>query len=138
MEERKITEMAAVMRRKILDVSHHCNMSAHLGGGLSMVEITATLYGSVLRILEWTIAAYDRLGVVREREGNRLANERHFARRQRERPQIGARLSLRGLAHHAPLPEATFARISIRTFFQSALPRVTSLADVKFFPPNGS
>ena len=36
--------------------------------------IDAALYGSVLRILEWTIAAYDRLGIVREREGNRLAN----------------------------------------------------------------
>lgn len=36
--------------------------------------IDASLYGSVLRILEWTIAAYDRLGTVREREGNRLAN----------------------------------------------------------------
>ena len=34
----------------------------------------AFLYGSVLRILEWTIAGYDRLGVLREREGNRLAN----------------------------------------------------------------
>jgi succinyl-CoA---D-citramalate CoA-transferase len=36
--------------------------------------IDAALYGSVLRILEWTIAGYDHLGVVREREGNRLAN----------------------------------------------------------------
>lgn len=36
--------------------------------------VDASLYGSVLRILEWTIAAYDRLGTVREREGNRLAN----------------------------------------------------------------
>ena len=36
--------------------------------------VDAALYGSVLRILEWTIAAYDRLGVVRSREGNRLAN----------------------------------------------------------------
>ena len=36
--------------------------------------IDAALYGSVLRILEWTIAGYDRLGVVREREGNRLKN----------------------------------------------------------------
>lgn len=34
--------------------------------------IDAALYGSVLRILEWTIAGYDRLGLVREREGNRL------------------------------------------------------------------
>lgn len=36
--------------------------------------VDACLYGSVLRILEWTIAGYDRLGIVREREGNRLAN----------------------------------------------------------------
>jgi crotonobetainyl-CoA:carnitine CoA-transferase CaiB-like acyl-CoA transferase len=36
--------------------------------------IDAALYGAPLRILEWTIAAYDRLGVVRDREGNRLAN----------------------------------------------------------------
>jgi crotonobetainyl-CoA:carnitine CoA-transferase CaiB-like acyl-CoA transferase len=36
--------------------------------------IDAALYGSVLRILEWTIAAYDKLGIVRSREGNRLAN----------------------------------------------------------------
>ena len=34
--------------------------------------IDAPLYGSVLRILEWTLAAYDRLGTVRGREGNRL------------------------------------------------------------------
>ena len=36
--------------------------------------IDAALYGSVLRILEWTLPAYDRLGIVRNREGNRLAN----------------------------------------------------------------
>jgi crotonobetainyl-CoA:carnitine CoA-transferase CaiB-like acyl-CoA transferase len=36
--------------------------------------IDASLYGSVLRVLEWTVAAYDRLGTVRGREGNRLAN----------------------------------------------------------------
>jgi crotonobetainyl-CoA:carnitine CoA-transferase CaiB-like acyl-CoA transferase len=34
--------------------------------------IDACLYASVLRILEWTVAGYDRLGVVRGREGNRL------------------------------------------------------------------
>ncbi len=32
------------------------------------------MYGSVLRILEWTIPAYDRLGTIRTREGNRLSN----------------------------------------------------------------
>ena len=42
------------------------------GAGRGAV-IDACLYGSVLRILEWTIAGYDRLGIVREREGNRLA-----------------------------------------------------------------
>ena len=36
--------------------------------------IDASLYGSALRILEWTIAGYDKLGIVRSREGNRLAN----------------------------------------------------------------
>jgi len=36
--------------------------------------VDLALYESVLRIMEHTLAAYDRLGVVREREGNRLAN----------------------------------------------------------------
>jgi crotonobetainyl-CoA:carnitine CoA-transferase CaiB-like acyl-CoA transferase len=34
--------------------------------------IDAALYGAVLRILEWTIAGYDKAGLVRQREGNRL------------------------------------------------------------------
>ena len=33
----------------------------------------APLYGSILRVLEWTVAAQDRLGLAREREGNRMA-----------------------------------------------------------------
>ncbi|HXY43484.1 MAG TPA: CaiB/BaiF CoA-transferase family protein [Acidimicrobiales bacterium] len=36
--------------------------------------VDAPLYGSILRILEWTLAGYDRLGVVRQREGNRLSH----------------------------------------------------------------
>jgi crotonobetainyl-CoA:carnitine CoA-transferase CaiB-like acyl-CoA transferase len=36
--------------------------------------VDLALYASVLRLLEHTVAAHDRLGVVREREGNRLAN----------------------------------------------------------------
>ena len=35
--------------------------------------IDAPLYGSVLRVLEWTLAGYDKLGIVRQREGNRLS-----------------------------------------------------------------
>jgi crotonobetainyl-CoA:carnitine CoA-transferase CaiB-like acyl-CoA transferase len=36
--------------------------------------VDASLTESVLRILEWTIAAQDRLGITRAREGNRMAN----------------------------------------------------------------
>jgi len=36
--------------------------------------IELSLYESILRVMEHTLAAYDRLGVVREREGNRLRN----------------------------------------------------------------
>ena len=42
-------------------------------GGTGRV-VDAPLYGAILRILEWTLAAYDALGIVRSREGNRLAN----------------------------------------------------------------
>jgi crotonobetainyl-CoA:carnitine CoA-transferase CaiB-like acyl-CoA transferase len=42
-------------------------------GGTGAV-VDAALYGAVLRILEWTLPAYERLGTVRSREGNRLAN----------------------------------------------------------------
>ncbi len=42
------------------------------GGGGAVID--AALYGSALRVLEWTLAGYDRLGIVRNREGNRLAN----------------------------------------------------------------
>jgi crotonobetainyl-CoA:carnitine CoA-transferase CaiB-like acyl-CoA transferase len=44
----------------------------HRSGKGAVVD--AALYGAALRILEWTIPAYDRLGTVRSREGNRLAN----------------------------------------------------------------
>jgi crotonobetainyl-CoA:carnitine CoA-transferase CaiB-like acyl-CoA transferase len=45
------------------------------GGGDGKGEIIdAPLYGSILRILEWTLAGYDRLGIVRQREGNRLSH----------------------------------------------------------------
>jgi formyl-CoA transferase len=41
-------------------------------GSGSGAVIDAPLYGAVLRVLEWTLAGYDRLGTVRSREGNRL------------------------------------------------------------------
>lgn len=46
----------------------------HQGGEKRGAVVDASLYGSILRILEWTIAGYDKLGVVRGREGNRLSN----------------------------------------------------------------
>jgi crotonobetainyl-CoA:carnitine CoA-transferase CaiB-like acyl-CoA transferase len=36
--------------------------------------IDGSLYGAALRVLEWTLPAYDLLGTVRERQGNRLEN----------------------------------------------------------------
>jgi formyl-CoA transferase len=42
------------------------------GGRGQAVDLA--LYESVFRILEHTVAAHDRLGIVREREGNRLRN----------------------------------------------------------------
>src|SRR5258707_6028976 len=39
------------------------------GGGGAVID--AALYGAALRVLEWTLAAYDRLGVVRERSEER-------------------------------------------------------------------
>ena len=49
MSFKDIEVMAKAMRRKILEISHTCNLSTHLGGGLSMVELMAVLYGHVLR-----------------------------------------------------------------------------------------
>ncbi|MGZ4729972.1 MAG: CaiB/BaiF CoA transferase family protein [Acidimicrobiales bacterium] len=44
------------------------------GGTRPGAVVDAALYGSILRVLEWTIAGYDQLGVVRGRQGNRLDN----------------------------------------------------------------
>ena len=49
MNIKKVENMAKIMRRKIIDISHYCNLSAHIGGGLSIVDITATLYGAILK-----------------------------------------------------------------------------------------
>jgi succinyl-CoA--D-citramalate CoA-transferase len=62
--------LAALYRR---DASRAATPSRAAGTGQGAV-VDASLYGSILRILEWTIPAYDRLGTVRAREGNRLSN----------------------------------------------------------------
>jgi transketolase len=48
MDTTNLQAMAKAMRTRILEISHSCNQSAHLGGGLSMVEIMAVLYGHVM------------------------------------------------------------------------------------------
>jgi crotonobetainyl-CoA:carnitine CoA-transferase CaiB-like acyl-CoA transferase len=53
----------------IMIALYHRDM--HRGGGQS---IDLSLYESVFRILEHTLPAYDRLGLVRDRQGNRLRN----------------------------------------------------------------
>ena len=46
-----VTKMAARMRRHILDMALEAGAhSSHFGGGLSVVDITATLFGSVMNI----------------------------------------------------------------------------------------
>jgi transketolase len=48
----KIESNALFMRRKILDISYQSGHAAHLGGGLSMVEIMSTLYSHILNFDE--------------------------------------------------------------------------------------
>jgi transketolase len=45
----KVQQIAKTMRREILDISLACGKSVHMGGALSMIEILATLYSSVLK-----------------------------------------------------------------------------------------
>jgi len=49
MNKYRVEALALEMRKKILEMSLACNNSAHLGGGLSLVEILATLYGEVMK-----------------------------------------------------------------------------------------
>jgi transketolase len=48
MNHLQIKNFAFQMRKKILEMSLACNNSAHLGGGMSLVEILATLFGDVM------------------------------------------------------------------------------------------
>lgn len=45
-----VEQMALNMRHRILDMSLRCEGPTHLGGGLSLVEIMAVLYGAVMNI----------------------------------------------------------------------------------------
>ena len=46
----KIVDLAKKMRKSVLELSLNCGEAAHIGGGLSIVDIMATLYGSLLRL----------------------------------------------------------------------------------------
>lgn len=45
----ELDDMARFMRRKILEISYECGSTAHLGGGLSMVEVMSVIYGRMLK-----------------------------------------------------------------------------------------
>ena len=48
---KKIETMAKNMRKNILDMSLEAgSQSSHFGGGLSIVDITATLYGGIVAL----------------------------------------------------------------------------------------
>ena len=48
---REITKMSNRMRKKVLDMALNAGAdSSHFGGGLSIIEITATLYGKIMKI----------------------------------------------------------------------------------------
>ena len=48
---KKIQEMAKRMRKKALDMALNAGAgSSHFGGGLSIVDITATLYGAIMKL----------------------------------------------------------------------------------------
>lgn len=49
MDEQKTINIANRMRRRILGISYSCNQNVHLGAALSIVDILATLYSSVLK-----------------------------------------------------------------------------------------
>lgn len=46
----ELTKLANKMRRILLEVSLNCGEPAHIGGGLSIVDIMAVLYGSILQL----------------------------------------------------------------------------------------
>lgn len=48
MDDIQVEMMAFRMRQRILDMSLRCEGPTHLGGGLSLVEIMAVLYGAVM------------------------------------------------------------------------------------------
>ncbi len=47
---KSIEELSKSMRRILLEVSFRCGHAAHIGGGLSIIEIMATLYDEILKI----------------------------------------------------------------------------------------
>ena len=48
---KKIEAMAKRMRKKVLDMALTAGASSsHFGGGLSIVDITATLYGAIMKL----------------------------------------------------------------------------------------
>ena len=49
MKQNDLKNMAIEMRHKIINISHDCGHSTHVGGALSMVELMTVLFGHVLK-----------------------------------------------------------------------------------------
>jgi transketolase len=46
----QLTKIAKKMRKSLLETSFNCGEAAHIGGGLSIVDILAVLYGDTMKI----------------------------------------------------------------------------------------
>jgi transketolase len=49
-EIERLTRLAKKMRKTLLEVSFNCGEASHIGGGLSIIDILAVLYGNILNI----------------------------------------------------------------------------------------
>ena len=50
-EIKATTAMALRMRKNLIEMAYHSGAkSAHIGGGLSIIDITATLFGRVMKV----------------------------------------------------------------------------------------
>ncbi len=57
---KKLNEHAINMRKLVLKMSYQCGRSSHLGGGLSLVDVMAVLYGTVLNERKLSYAEKDK------------------------------------------------------------------------------
>ena len=59
MNSREIINRACHMRKNALKMAFSCGSNAHLGGGLSFIDILAVLYGDVMNTADRTLSYRD-------------------------------------------------------------------------------